>query len=143
MLLRRRSDKVELLKKIPLFQDLSKRHLDFVAKHADEVNSEPGEVLARQGENGREFVLIVDGSARVEQNGKIISHLGAGDFFGEMSLLDGNTRSATVVTETPSVLLVVHSQSFSSLLDEVPGLSRKLLITLSKRLRAREESLLE
>jgi CRP/FNR family transcriptional regulator, cyclic AMP receptor protein len=142
MLLRRRSDKVDLLKKVPLFEDLSKRHLDFIAKHGDEVTSEPGEVLVRQGEAGREFVFIVRGSARVEQDGKIISHLEAGDFFGEMSLLDGKPRSATVITETPSTLLVVHSRSFDLLLNTVPGLSRKLLMTLAGRLRAREESLL-
>jgi CRP/FNR family cyclic AMP-dependent transcriptional regulator len=143
MMLRRRSDKIELLKGVPLFEDLSKRHLDYIAKHADEVASWPGEVVVRQGERGREFVLIVEGKARVEQDGTVISHLGTGDFFGEMALLDGEPRSATVITEEPSVLLVVHSRSFTSLLDTVPGLSRKLLITLCRRLRAREESLLE
>ena len=141
-MLRRRSDKIELLKGVPLFEDLSKRHLDFIAKNADEVASWPGEVLVRQGERGREFVLIVEGRARVEQDGAVISHLGAGDFFGEMALLDGEPRSATVITEEPSVLLIVHSRSFISLLDTVPGLARKLLVTLSRRLRSREGRLL-
>jgi len=136
MLLRRRSDKVDVLKKVPLFGELSRRHLDHIAREADEVKEEKDAVLTRQGGLGREFLLILEGSARVERDGTVIARLGPGDFFGEMSLIDGMPRSASVIAESPSVLLVIEARSFQKLLDTVPGLQRKLLATLSARLRA-------
>lgn len=135
MLLRRRSLMVDMLRKVPLFSGLSQRHLDLIARHADEVRMDGGKVLARQGEGGLEFLLIVEGSARVERDGKVLARLGAGDFFGEMSLIDGKPRSATVIAETPIVLLLIHKRSFSELLDTVPGLQKKVLIKLCERLR--------
>ena len=141
MLLRRRSDKADVLKKVPLFSGLSRRHLDLVAREADEVKEEAGTVLTKQGGLGLEFLLILDGGARVERDGKVIARLGPGDVFGEMSLIDGLPRSATVIAESPTVLLVIQARSFRSLLDTVPGLQRKLLITLCARLRAADARL--
>lgn len=135
MLLTRRSEKVRLLKRVPLFAGLSSRHLNEIARHTDEVQVPAGKVLARQGALGREFMVIVSGRARVERNGRLIARLRAGSFFGEMALLDGKPRTATVIAETPMVLLCTHSRSFSHLLDATPGLQRKLLITLCERLR--------
>ena len=135
MFFTRRDDKIEALKGVPLFEALSKRDLNLVAKHADEVESEPGEVLVRQGSLGQEFVLIVEGQVKVERDGKTLAHIGSGDFFGEMALLDGRGRSATVTVEKPSKLLVIPSRAFNTLLDEVPGLQRKMLVTLSERIR--------
>jgi len=135
MFFTRRDDKIEALRHVPLFEALSKRYLNLVAKHADEVECEPGEVLVRQGSLGQEFVLIVEGQAKVERDGKVLAHIGGGDFFGEMALLDGKGRSATVTVEKPSKLLVIPSRSFNTLLDEVPGLQRKMLVTLSERIR--------
>lgn len=130
-----RDDKIEALKKVPLFEALSKRDLNLVAKHADEVECEAGEVLVRQGSLGQEFVLLVEGRAKVERDGKVLAHIGDGDFFGEMALLDGKGRSATVTVEKPSKLLVIPSRAFNTLLDEVPGLQRRMLVTLSERIR--------
>jgi CRP/FNR family cyclic AMP-dependent transcriptional regulator len=141
VLLRRQSDKIDELKKVPLFSALNRRHLDVIAGHADEVKRDAGAVLARQGARGLEFLLIVEGSARVEKDGEVIARLGAGDFFGEMSLLDGKPRSATVVADSPVVLLVVDVRSFGRLLDTVPGLSKKVMATLCERLRAADETL--
>lgn len=141
MFLRRRSDKVDVLKKVPLFSGLSRRQLDLIAKHADEVKLDAGKVLARQGEHGLEFLLIVDGRAGVERNGKVVARLGAGNFFGEMSLIDGKPRTATVIAETPIVLLVIHRRVFGHLLDTLPGLQRKLLLTLCERLREADAAL--
>lgn len=131
----RRPDRLEALRKVPLFSDLSRRQLNLIARHADEVKLDTGKVLARQGEHGLEFLLIIDGRARVERNGKGIARLGAGNFFGEMSLVDGKARTATVIAETPMVLLVIHRRSFGHLLDTVPGLQKKVLLTLCERLR--------
>jgi CRP-like cAMP-binding protein len=141
VLLRRHSDKIDDLKKVPLFSALNRRHLDVIARQADEVKRNAGTVLTRQGARGLEFLLIVEGSARVERDGKIIARLGAGDFFGEMSLIDGRPRSATVIADAPVLLLVVEVRSFGRLLETVPGLSKKVMATLCERLRAADETL--
>jgi CRP-like cAMP-binding protein len=141
MLLRRRSQKVDALKGVPLFGALSRRHLDAVAREADEVQVDAGRVLTRQGTLGREFFLILEGGARVERDGKVIARLGRGDFIGEMSIIDGKPRSATVIAESPTALLVVERRCFVALLDTVPGLQKKLLVSLSERLRAADAAL--
>lgn len=141
MLLRRNSDKIDVLKDVPLFRGLSRRHLGLIAKEADEVEQEAGRVMARQGGLGREFLLILKGSARVERDGKVIARLGEGDFFGEMSLIDNEPRSASVIAESTVALLVIPSRSFSALLDTVPGLPRKILAGLCHRLREADRAL--
>ena len=141
MLLKRRSEKADVLKDVPLFKDLSGRHLNLIARHADEVTVDEGKVLTRQGGLGREFLLILEGRARVERDGKVIARLGAGEFFGEMSLIDGKERSATVTATTPMTLLVVETRSFSGLLAEIPELQRKILLSLCDRLRRADAGL--
>ena len=128
MLLRRR--RFDLLKKVPLFSNLSQRHLREISKHADQVPVETGRVLAEQGKTGWEFIFIVDGKARVEKDGKVIRQLSGGDFFGEIALINGITRTATVTAETDMTLLIVHKKSFNHLLDTIPGLQKKILISL-------------
>jgi len=142
MFFRRQSEKIDMLKRVPLFSHLSQRQLSLIARHADEVQLDAGKVLAKQGELGLEFLLLVEGSARVQRDGKMIARLAEGDFFGEMSLIDGKPRSATVVAETPVTLLAIHRRSFSYLLDTIPGLSRKMLATLSERLRQADETMI-
>jgi hypothetical protein len=93
----------------------------------------------RQREHGRDFFLIVDGSVRIEYNGQAVAQLGNGDFIGEMSLLDGQPRSATVVTETPTLCLVISGRSFDDLVDSMPSLGRRMLAILSRRIRDLEE----
>ena len=137
----RRSDKVELLQKIPLFSRLSQRQLNAVAKHADGIQVRKGAVLAKQGGHGLEAIIIVDGRARVQADGKAIAELTAGDVVGEMSVIDGKPRSATVIAETPMSLLVLHRRDFVSLLETVPGLERKLLVTLCERVRRADQAL--
>ncbi len=141
MLLTRRSDKVDVLKKVPLFSGLNRRYLHLIAREADEVKVEAGAVLTKQGGLGLEFLLILEGGARVERDGKVIARLGSGDFFGEMSLIDGLPRSAAVIADSPSVLLVIQTRAFRSLLDTVPGLQKSLLVTLCERLRAADTRL--
>jgi CRP/FNR family cyclic AMP-dependent transcriptional regulator len=142
MLLGRRADRIDWLKKVPLFSGLSRRELDLVARGTtDVVRTDRGKVLTRQGALGEEFLLIVDGSARVERDGRPIARLDVGDFFGEMSLIDGKPRSASVIAETPVTLLVVDGRSFGCLLDAVPGVRRKISVTLCQRLRAADTAL--
>jgi len=140
MLLRRSSQKMDLLKKVPMFGNLSQRHLREIGRHADQVKVEEGRVLAQQEKKGWEFIFIVDGKARVEKDGKIIRQLSEGDFFGEISLIDGEPRTATVTADTDMTLLIVNKTSFDHLLDKIPGLQRKILIALCKYLRAAEKA---
>jgi len=140
MLLRRSSQKIGLLKKVPMFSDLSQRHLREIGKHADQVKVEAGRLLAQQEKKGWEFIFIVDGKARVEKDRKIIRRLSEGDFFGEISLIDGEPRTATVISDTDMTLLVVNKTSFDHLLDKIPGLQRKILIALCKYLRSAEKA---
>lgn len=137
----RRSEKVDLLRKIPLFSRLSQRQLNTVAKYADVVERRKGAVLAKQGAQGLEAIIIVDGRARVETDGKTIAELGPGDVVGEMSVIDGKPRSATVIAVTRMNLLVLHRRDFVSLLETVPGLQRKLLVTLCERVRQANQAL--
>ena len=137
MLLRHQSDKVRLLKDVPLFSGLSKRQLELIAREGSERRVLHGRVIARQGSLGSEFFVIADGRARVERDGRLIARLQAADCFGEMSLIDGGPRSASVTAESELVvLLVVSGSKFRGLVQDVPGLSVKLLTTLCKRLRS-------
>jgi CRP-like cAMP-binding protein len=140
MLLRRSSQKIDLLKKVPLFSNLSQKHLREIAKHADQVQVEAGRVLVEQGGKGWEFIFIVGGKARVEKNGKAIRQLSGGDFFGEISLIDGEPRTSTVIAETDMTLLIVHKPSFDHLIDTIPGLQRKVLVSLCQYLRRAEKA---
>lgn len=140
---RRRSSKVEHLRQVPLFARLSDRQLSRVSRHVDEVAVEPGKVLARQGGTGRELLVIVEGTARVERDGRRIRRLGPGDYFGEMALIDGQPRSASVIAEEPMVLFTLHGRAFKPLLAEAPRLAESLLETLSLRLREAETTGLE
>jgi len=141
MLLRRSSQKIDLLKKVPLFSNLSQRHLGEIAKHADQVQVEKGRVLVQQGKIGWEFIFIVEGKARVEKDGNVIRQLSKGDFFGEISLIDGEPRTATVIAETNMTLLIVNKTSFDHLLEKIPGLQRKILISLCQYLRRAEKAI--
>jgi CRP-like cAMP-binding protein len=135
----RQDDKIERLKEVPLFEGCSQRQLRSVAKIARVFDVAADTVLTRAGESGDEFFLIIDGTARVDVSAEKHVPLHPGEFFGEMSLLDGGPRSATVIAGTPVRLLVISRRHFSVLLKEVPGLTQTLLITLSRRVRAAEE----
>ena len=140
MLLRRNSQKIDPLKKVPLFSNLSQRHLREISKHVDEVQVKREWVLAREGKKGWEFIFVVDGKARVEKNGKLIRQLSRGDFFGEISLIDGEPRTATVIAETEMTLLIVHKTSFDHLIDTIPDLQKKMLVSLCQYLRRAEKA---
>jgi CRP/FNR family cyclic AMP-dependent transcriptional regulator len=136
-----RSDKVDLLRGISLFSRLSQSQLNAIAKHADVAKRREGAVLAKQGAQGLEAIIIVEGRARVEADGRAIAELGPGDVVGEMSVIDGKPRSATVIASEPVTMLVLHRRDFVSLLDTVPGLQRKLLVTLCERVRQADQAL--
>jgi len=135
------SEKMERLEAVPLFQECTRHQLRAVAKIAGLFDAPADTVLIRAGESGEEFFLIVDGTARVHVSARKRLRLRPGDFFGEMSLLDGGPRSATVVAETALRLLVIRRRDFSTLLQTVPGMTQSLLVTLCRRVRQAERRL--
>lgn len=138
---RSRRTKVDALRTVPLFADLSIHELERVAGLTDEVPFVTGQVLAAQGAPGEEFLIIVQGSVEVRRNDTPLTTQGPGDHVGEMSLLDGEPRSATVMAVSDGEALVVHRRDFDYLVDTVPKLARKLLANLSRRLRAADRRL--
>ena len=138
--LSRKDAKLELLAQVPLFRACNKRDLRRIASLVDEVDVSQGKVLTRQGQPGWEFFVIVDGEAKATMRGHRSAPLKRGAFFGEMSLLDGGPRSATVTAETDMRLLVLSSRSFSSLIDEVPSVGRRVLQVMAERLREAERA---
>ena len=133
-----RSSKTVLLQKVTLFRDLSRKQLEQVARLADEVDVEAGRRLATVGESGHELFVVVEGYATVSAGRGRRARIGPGEFFGEMSLVDGGPRSANVDAETDMRLLVVGRREFWELLHEAPSLGRKIMETLSRRVRDAE-----
>jgi CRP-like cAMP-binding protein len=132
----RKDAKLELLKSVPLFAKCSKRELALIASVADEVDLPEGKDLTREGASGREFVVIVEGAADVRRKGRRINQLGDGDFLGEIALLAGTPRTATVTTTTPVRALVLTGPAFKSLLRRTPAIQLKVLEALAERLPA-------
>ena len=125
--------KVEALSRAPLFEGLAKKHLRQLASASDDLEVGAGTVLCREGHMGSEFFVIVDGDAEVTKDGKRLATLGAGDFFGEIALVERTPRTATVTAKTPLRFFVLTSHGFWSLLDASPGVERKVLRTLARR----------
>jgi len=134
-------EKIRRLEEVPMFADCTRKELRAVAAISKVVELPADTVLTRTGEPGDAFFVIVDGSATVEVPPRKRSRLGPGSFFGEMSLLDGEPRSATVRAETDVRLLVIQRLNFQALLREVPDLLHKILVTLTRRVRNLERSL--
>ena len=131
----RADTKLEHLSKVRLFSGLNKKELERVAKASDETRAKPGQVLTTEGKPGHEFFLILEGQAKVSRDGNDLATLGPGQYFGELSLLGGGPRTATVTADSDMELLVVGQREFSGVLDEIPGVAHKLLTTMAARLR--------
>jgi len=130
----RRNEKVELIKKVPLFEGCSKGELQEIAHIADEIDLKEGKEMTRQGSRGREFFVLLEGDADVTKNGQSINKLSAGDFFGEIALVSDSPRTATVTATSPVRALVITDRSFRRLLDDSPEIQRKVLVELAARL---------
>lgn len=136
-----RDQKMGYLQRVPVLENCTNRQLRAIARITDALETPAGEVLTRAGEPGDRFCFIVDGVASVEVSPHNQHRMGPGEFFGEMSLLDGEPRSATVVAETSVRLLVIHRGKFAKLLKEAPALTQRILVTLSQRVRRAEKAL--
>lgn len=133
--------KVQLLSKVPLFQECNAKELAKIAALADEIEVDKGAVLTKEGSPGRECFVVSEGKASAKLRGKKLASYNPGDVFGEMSLLDNEPRSATITADTDMVLFVVDSRSFWGLCEEAPAVARKIMKSISQRLRRVEKAL--
>lgn len=129
-------DIVKMLSEVPLFSDLSKKELDQLSRAVKTVHHREGSVLAREGESGLGFFLIVDGTVGVKVGARSRTKMGPGDFFGEISLIDGGPRSATLVAETPVTTIGLTQWVFKRMVESSPGIAFKMLKVMAGRLRA-------
>ena len=118
-----------------MFGACSKKDLQLIGRASDEIQIPSGRVVVEEGTPGHEFFLILDGAATVTRKGKQIATLGPGQYFGELALLDRGPRSATVTADSDLAVIVIGQREFAAVLDEVPGLARKLLQAMASRLR--------
>ena len=131
---------VVVLEQVPLFRSLSKRHLRRVADLAAVRRFEAGSSIIRAGEAGDAFYVILDGSAQARPRSGRAVKLGAGDFFGEMALLDGAPRSASVQAVTEVLTMRVARPAFAKLIKQEPQITAALLVTLAERVRRLEKT---
>jgi CRP-like cAMP-binding protein len=131
----------DLLRDVELFHGLSQRHLKGLAGVSRVVEHPAGHVIAQEGLGSLALHVIVEGEAVVSRDGRELGRLGSGDYFGEISLLDGRPRSASVTAVTPMTVLALPQRAFQALVEDDPEFLRQLLVALCGRLRAAEARL--
>ncbi len=131
------------LENIELFGELTKKERKAVSRLMTTVTAKPGRTLMVEGSAGREFLIIIEGEATVRRSGRIVARVGPGDFLGELAVIAGVPRTATVTADTEMELSVLNRREFSALLDEQPKLARKILVGAVKRLHDLEPSMVK
>jgi CRP-like cAMP-binding protein len=131
-------EKLEHLKRVPLFAKLGTRELERLGQLADEVEVGLDTVLAEQGAIGHEFFFVLDGRVMVIDGRMPVRTLGPGEFFGEIALLERVPRTATVRAEGIVRLLVIGHREFHALMDEFPSVRTAVLDAVAERLRRNE-----
>jgi CRP-like cAMP-binding protein len=135
-----RTNSDDRLRAIPIFSELSKRELRTVSRLMTEIAVSEGRTLCREGEVGRDFMIILDGTAVVRRGGRKIASLGPGDFLGELAVLSGAPRTADVVATSDMTLETLNRREFMTLLDESGPIAKKVLIGAVKRLHELDSS---
>jgi len=126
--------KTELIRKVPLFARCSRAELKEIAKLADEIDLAEGKEMTREGAPGREFFVLLEGTADVKKNSRKVNTLGPGDFFGEIALVSREPRTATVIATSPVRALVITDRSFRRLLEDSPQVQTKVMEAMAQRL---------
>jgi CRP/FNR family transcriptional regulator, cyclic AMP receptor protein len=134
-MLKRQDQKIDRLAQVPLFSACTKKELRELAKITTDASASAGQILCKENETGSECYIVVDGQAAVTIGGQHVATIKSGGFFGEMALLDGGPRIATVTAATDMDLLVLSRREFLELIDQVPSVTRRLLEGLGARLR--------
>ena len=130
-----RDRKTELIAATPLFEGIAEDDLDGIADRAVEAEYPAGAVIVREGEIGTGFFVVVSGTARVVRDGRTIARVGPGEFFGELSVLDGGPRNAQVVADEPAVCIALASWELEAVIMEQPRVALAMLRVLAARLR--------
>lgn len=133
-----RDEKLDMLRRIPLFNGFGKREIERLGMLADEVAVPDGTILMNQGDRGRDLMVIITGNVVIERDGQRVNTLGPGDFFGEIALVNEGPRTATAKTEGPALVLVVTHRDFHAMMEEFPPIAEQVLRTLANRIRANE-----
>lgn len=126
----------EMLRTVPLFSGMTDRSFEAIAALASGVTFDAGQELVRQDDPGEHFFIITSGRARVERDGGLLRDLGPGDFLGEISLVDGSPRTATVIALEPIRALTIQRAGFLDLIERIPVLRLEVLNALTERIRA-------
>ena len=129
------TSKETAIKGVPLFSSCSKRELALIARLTDEIDFPAGKDLMREGETGREFFIILGGTAEVRQGETVLATIGPGGFCGEMALIDRVPRTATVTARSPIDALVLAGEAFSGLRSDLPNMNSLVLDEMTARLR--------
>ena len=132
--------KLQSLARVPLFAGLGKRELRRVGQLTDILDLPAGHVLMRQGEWGREMMVVLEGRLKIERNGEVVDEVGPGGVVGEMALLAEGPRNATVTLLTDAEVLVVANREFHALMDEMPSVRSQVFEGLARRLLALESA---
>lgn len=132
---RNRSELIGVLERSTLFGGLTRKQLNAVAKVCCQQHFAPGEEIVRENDYGHKMVALISGTARVASKGRTIAKVGAGEAVGEMSLIDGRPRSASVVAESAVEAIELYRTAFQKLLDEIPAMSTRLLLAQTARIR--------
>jgi CRP-like cAMP-binding protein len=133
----------EMLQSVPLFSGLKGKQIKTIVGSGKELRFEAGTQIVKEGDNGVGFYLILEGSAEVRRKGRVLSKLGKGNFFGEMSLLDRQPRSADVVATTSVTCFGLTSWAFSALIRMQPDIAVNLMQELARRLRETNSAMTE
>jgi CRP-like cAMP-binding protein len=131
---------IEMLRDVPLFETCSTPELRAIAALGTQTPVRSGEALTTQGKPGSQFFLVIAGRASCDVDGDTVAELGPGEFFGELALLSGAPRAATVTAESELEVLVLNRREFRSLLAESHRLTMKMLERLAERVRVLEEA---
>jgi CRP-like cAMP-binding protein len=133
-------ERIEIMRRVALFDELSDRELEAVANASKERRFDTGDTIVGEGEGGVGFFVIADGTARVEVSGARRGTIGPGASFGEVALLDeGGRRTASVVAESPLRVFGITAWQFTPLLEQHPSIAIKIAKILARRLREAEE----
>ena len=124
-----------------VFEGLSKRHLRQLVKVGTVSNRASGVAIVMQGQPGGAFFVILTGQAKVEVNGRTVNRALPGDFFGEISLLDGGPRSASVIAETPVTLFTLSRRAFVKAIEQEPSISIGIMRSMARSIRRADRSL--
>jgi CRP/FNR family transcriptional regulator, cyclic AMP receptor protein len=134
------AERERALGRAPLFAGLSRRHLRALARVSGIVHHDEGDTVVKEGAGGAVFFVVLEGKAKVVRKTRTVARLRRGDFFGEMSILDGRPRNASVVAETPSTFLTLAAKDFRAVLEQEPRIAGRILEVMAVRLRDRERS---